>query len=673
MSRSTHTPDRPHHRETPRPHATDEQIALGILRSARAPGGKTKDFSSYLDRLSLLADRPVVLDAAISSALGSPHLPESEQRERAEMLKARYPEYAVEIDRTLWLNRMFDAHESRRGARETTDNTPGDAGADGSGAPAPDSVGPVLPDGSRRYEIEREIGRGSNGCVYLARDRLLSSEEGTPALVAVKIIRPGRSSGAPAESEARRMRLVEHRNVVRVSDVGRTDNGCSYIVQEYVRGSNLGQVIDKQRLSVRSIVKLIADVADGVQAIHAAGLVHHDLKPQNILVGEDSTVRVTDFGSSTWQWSRGAGRASTGAGTLAFMAPEMLRMLDVAPMPCSDVFSLGAVLFWAITGRPVAGDNPAEALRSLADAGDELDGVARRLRRAGVDRDLRLIIRRAVSVKLDARHPSAGAFAHDLRAWLARKPIAWTKPGPARRARLLVKRRPWTLAACGLIAVSLGAAGAAARSASRHAAAARASEYAAEIERAKYETEVEWKKKTAGSLRRLLTKFATVKKHGLRAEVLTSLWILEWSHGPMLLDNPEMLNQIWDARIGVLEKERAALLADGGNRAPIEARLLEPSLAMWYIRAGRSADAIRLLDESIPAWASICAPDDPWMHQLDVLRAAASVRLALDNNASAESVRDEIELLKKCSSSPEMHVESAVVRLARETLKSIPR
>ncbi len=668
MSRTTRTQPapRPTRREPPRHRPSDEQVALGILRSARAPGGATKDFSSYLDRLSLLADRPVVLDAALSSALGSPHLPESAQRERAEVLKARYPEYAVEIERTLWLNRMFDPHEARDGT----------ADGDGAEPDAPRSLGPAMPDGNGRYEIEREIGRGSNGRVLLARDRLLSIGDDAPAFVAVKLIRRGLAGDGPAEAEARRMRLVEHRNVVRVSDVGQTDDGCSFIVQEFIRGSNLQDFIAEQHPSVRTIVGMIAQVADGVQAIHAAGLVHHDLKPQNILVGEDGTIRVADFGSSAWQRVKGAGRASPGAGTLAFMAPEMLRMLDVAPMPCSDVFSLGAILFWAITGRPVAGDNPGEALRSLTAASEELDGIDDRLRRARIDRDLRRIIRRAVAVRLEARYPSAGAFAQDLRTWLARKPIAWTRPTPARRIGLLVQRRPWTLAACGVIAASLMLAGTAARSASRQAAAARASEQAAEIERARYETEIEWKQKTASSLRRLLSRFGAIKKQGLQAEVLTSLWVLEWSHGPMLLDNPEMLDQIWGSRIEVLERKREELLADGAHSS-FEARLLEPSLALWYTRAGRTADAIGLLDESMPVWESMCAPDDPWLAQMRTIHAAAEVRHALKNDpargVSSESIRDAIDLLERYAASPPGSAEKAVVALARETLGSIPR
>lgn len=642
---------------------SDEQVAVGIMRSARGPNGASKDYSSYLDRLPDLAERPVVLDAALSAALGSPHLPEPVQLERARRLKTRFPEFAVEIDRTLWLNRMFDPHHAAK-----------DEGCEGE-KPIPRSLGPVLADGDGRYVLQREIGSGANGRVFIAHDRLLSCDDGTPALVAIKLVNGGRGvTKDRALSEARRMRLVEHRNVVRVSDVGQTNNGRSYIVQEYVQGRNLGEWLDSHRPSVRRIVAMIAEVADGVQAIHAAGLVHHDLKPQNILVGEDGSIKVADFGSSAWQYSGGAGRASPGPGTLAFMAPEMLRMLDVAPMPCSDVFSLGAFLFWALARRPVAGEDAASALAALADRSDEFADLEYRLCRAKIDHDLRLIIRRAVSVRIEARYPSAGALAEDLRAWLGRRPIGWTKPGLARRARLLVRRRPVALSACGVIAASLVFAGVSARSASLHAAAARQSEQAAALEHERYSTEIAWKKKTAKSLRRLLSKFAVVKRQGLESEVLTSLWLLEWSHGPMLLDNPEMLKDIWQARIDVLEQKRAALLTIGG-RGAIEAKLIEPSLAMWYIRAGRAGEAAAMLDGSLSSWEQICDPDDPWLVQLRVLRAAAGVHVALDEGGpvSGGDIDGDLDLLRRFVASPPATIDKPIIKLARTTLKAIPR
>lgn len=641
---------------------TDEQIALAITRTANGPSGTTKDLSSYLERMHTLADRPVVLDAAIRAALGSPHCPHDVQQQRAEGLKARFPDHRTEIDRTLWLNRMFDPAVTCARSDDAVED------------PVPEQVGPEMPDGSRRYALIEPIGSGANGCVYLAEDRLLSSE-GAPARVAVKLLKNTRGElGNRALSEARRMRLVEHPNVVRVTDAGCTPDGRAYVVQEYVEGKNLGDWLGSRAGSgrTRAIVRIMAEVAEGVQAVHAAGLVHHDLKPQNILVGTDGSIKVADFGSSTWNGA-GVGRASPGPGTLAFMAPELMRVLDAAPMPSSDVFSLGAMLHWALTARPVAGENSASAIAALADRSGEFPRLEERLRLAGMARDLRLVIQRAASVRFEARHPSALAFGRDLRAWLARKPIAWTKPGVPHRAALLLRRRPLALAAGLAIAASLGFAAFSAREAQIQSVSARESEHAAELERQKLETEIAWKQKAGRSLRRLLSSFGAAKQQGLAAEVLTSLWILEWSHGPLLLDDPDTLHEIWQSRITVLERRRETLMLEGGVDA-VEARIIEPSLALWYLRDNRPADAHALLEGSLPAWESLCAENDPWLGQIRALHAIATLRLSTSNTPgrrAPEGVPDEsaAEFLAGFIESSVTTTEQPILDLARETLR----
>lgn len=632
---------------------------MGIMRATGGPGGEAKDLSSYIERIPELVDRPVVLDAAIRAALGSPGTSLAAQRERAARLKARFPEQQTEIERTLWLNRIFDA-PARPSERRDDE-------------PPPPALGPPLADGSRRYALREPIGSGVNGRVYLAEDRLLSGE-GASARVAVKLLRKGSAlNGERARAEARRMRLVEHANVVRVSDTGSTPDGRSFIVQEYIDGRNLGLWLEARgpSLRFREIVRIIAEVADGVQAIHAAGLVHHDLKPQNVLIGSDGSVKVVDFGSASWQGrSAGSRQASPGPGTLAFMAPERVRLLDSAPMPSSDVFSLGAMLHWALTRTPVAGESTPSAIAVIADRSAEFERLDERLRRAGVDRDLRLVIERAVSTRIEDRHPSAGALAQDLRAWLARKPIAWTKPGVVHRSGLLVRRRPLALAACAAIAASLGVAAHSARTAHLRDLVAQENAHQVEIEKEKFATATEYKQKAKQALMRLLASFNAAKQHNLASEVLTSLWIVEYAQGPLILNDPTELDAIWAKRVEVLEARRDELI-DAGLGDSVGARMLEPSLGLWYLRAGRESDALALLDTAVPAWERWCSAGDPMLEQLRALRAVAIVRLARGGGDAVPSEAEVGEAQRLLLAyRPEVATEKPIASLVNEALSA---
>jgi hypothetical protein len=154
-----------------------------------------------------------------------------------------------------------------------------------------------------------------------------------------------------------------------------------------------------------------------------------------------------------------------------------------------------------------------------------------------------------------------------------------------------------------------------------------------EIERAGRSADMAWRKRSLDNLMRLLSGFRSAKENGLAAEVLTSLWVLEWAHGPTLLQDPAATSEIWSMRIEVLGSVRDQARAAGGADS-IQARLTEPSLALWLLREGRVTEARAILDEAIAYWQRHTVPDDPWMIDLRVLESAA-VLLAAEEAGAA--------------------------------------
>src|SRR5215213_3955364 len=198
-----------------------------------------------------------------------------------------------------------------------------------------------------RYEIVREIGRGGSSGVYLARDRELDSE------VAVKLLVPPPAAAHVARERMRRevqaVRGLSHANIVAVFDF-LEDGPWSFIVMEYVRGPDLQvRVAERGRLDGDAVARIGRDVATALAAAHRRGILHRDVKPQNILLEPDGRARLTDFGSAKLDGQLGVTASGTLAGTLAYTAPEVLagRRGDAR----ADVYALGLTLYFALTGE----------------------------------------------------------------------------------------------------------------------------------------------------------------------------------------------------------------------------------------------------------------------------------------------------------------------------------
>ena len=213
-----------------------------------------------------------------------------------------------------------------------------------------------------RYRIASMIGRGAMGVVWLARDERLDR------LVAIKQLLPAaapeleRETIGRAEREARIAARLRHPNAIAVHDIITHENRPC-LVMEYLESESLAERADQP---LREIAAIGAQVAAALAAAHAAGIVHRDIKPDNVLITADGTAKITDFGVS-----RATGLASvtqTGilAGTPAYLAPEVAAGRDADPR--SDVFSLGATLYAAIEGEPPFGvhNNPIVLLQRVA-------------------------------------------------------------------------------------------------------------------------------------------------------------------------------------------------------------------------------------------------------------------------------------------------------------------
>jgi serine/threonine protein kinase len=198
-----------------------------------------------------------------------------------------------------------------------------------------------------RYRVERTLGHGGMAVVLLARDEELDRP------VAIKLLAEHLARDVVFRDrflrEARLSAALAHPNVVQVFDAGE-DGGRPFIVMECVEGETLATVLSRRRrLPWREAVALALQACAGLQHAHDAGLVHRDVKPQNLLLREDGTVKLVDFGIARAAEETGLTQAGTILGTAAYLSPEQAAGEEVTA--AADVYSLGAVLYEVLTGR----------------------------------------------------------------------------------------------------------------------------------------------------------------------------------------------------------------------------------------------------------------------------------------------------------------------------------
>jgi eukaryotic-like serine/threonine-protein kinase len=310
-----------------------------------------------------------------------------------------------------------------------------------------------------RYRLDERVGAGAMGVVWKAVDERL----GRTVAVKQMILPPGLDSGAAQEAKLRIMRegriaaRLHHPNAVAVFDVADHD-GQPWLVMEYVQSRSLAAVlIEGGPLPPAEVATIGSQLANALAAAHAAGIVHRDVKPGNVLLGDSGTVKLTDFGISHATDDVTVTRTGMLAGTPAYLAPEIARGVD--PTAASDVFSLGATLYTAVEGEPPFGvtDNTlallhlvaAGAIRPPRQAGPLTATLMRLLSSEPAERPTAAHARGILAAVAKAGHPAADQATRQISA-TGTAPTPMPTPMPNRMPNPVVSRRPATATRVGL-------------------------------------------------------------------------------------------------------------------------------------------------------------------------------------------------------------------------------
>jgi len=333
--------------------------------------------------------------------------PRSTSRPSLEELTVAYPHLADEVHQ-LWGTAMVVEAVAERPDYGRSAAEPKSA-----------SIQTPLPQQLGDFELCEEIGRGGMGIVYRARQLSLGRD------VAVKLMLRGAQATsdeqARFQAEVAAAAQLDHPHIVPIYEVGSYD-GCQYFGMKLVEGQTLAQKMAEGPLPNRDAVRLMIPIARAIQYAHRRGIIHRDLKPANILVDKSGQPYVSDFGLAK-QTGSSTTLTQTGAilGTPSYMSPEQAASGRGLVGPLSDVYSLGAILYALLTGRPPhQGASSVDTVLMVL----EQDPLPPRLLNPQVNRDLEMIVLRCLQKPSDLRYASAGLLADDLQAFLAGEQIS---------------------------------------------------------------------------------------------------------------------------------------------------------------------------------------------------------------------------------------------------------
>jgi hypothetical protein len=392
---------------------------------------------SYLERFpALQADAEGVLDLLCGEILlrheqGEPVCPAD--------YAGRFPHWADRLEK---FARKLDPNAAPRDEAATL--PPGGAGASEAPtlAPAPQPSDPAADeaDAVPGYEILGELGRGGMGVVYQARQVSLNR------VVALKMILAGAYAGpeqlARFRTEAEAVARLQHPGIVQIFEIGE-HQGKPFFSLEFVGGGSLAGRLDGKPLAADAAARLVEALARSVHAAHQSGIVHRDIKPANVLLTPDGQPKITDFGlAKLLQADRGQTKTGEILGTPDYMAPEQAAgRKDVGP--AADVYSLGAILYELLTGRPpFRGETTLDTLLQVLEA----EPTAPRQWNPEVPRDLETICLKCLDKEPRRRYASAGELADDLHRFLADLPITARPTATWERAYRFARGHPGSAA-----------------------------------------------------------------------------------------------------------------------------------------------------------------------------------------------------------------------------------
>jgi TolB-like protein/tRNA A-37 threonylcarbamoyl transferase component Bud32 len=288
------------------------------------------------------------------------------------------------------------------------------------------------------YEILEQIGCGGMGVIYRARQRH------SRRIVAVKRVLSYRADSHEAlerfRREAQAVASLDHPNILPIYEVSESEDGLPFFSMKFAENGSLQENAPSLRNAPRTCVQLMAKVARAVEYAHSRGVLHRDIKPGNILLNDRSEPLVSDFGlAKLLDGNKDLTRSLTTFGTAGFIAPEQVGHAAVDFTPVADVYSLGAVLFNVLAGRPpFLGPNPVSVIRQAS----ETQAPKLRSLAPSLDRDLETICARCLERDPKGRYQSAGDLAADLERWLDGRPIVARPVSPPARIWRWSRRNP---------------------------------------------------------------------------------------------------------------------------------------------------------------------------------------------------------------------------------------
>jgi len=341
----------------------------------------------------------------------------------------RFPQFADRLDKQLALH---GALNSENLIPETVPGAPAPNAESEAGTAAAEtrSVAPG-------FKILGELGHGGMGMVYKAWQARLKR------VVALKVIRADAYADSAAaarfHAEAEAAARFQHPNIVQVFEVGEHE-GMGYLVLEYVAGGGLDRRLAGLLQDTRDSAHLIETLARAIHYAHQHGIVHRDLKPANVLLTADGIPKITDFGlAKLLERDEGLTEVGDILGTPSYMAPEQVRGLSHLISPATDVYSLGAILYEMLTGRPpFKGTTPLSTMQQVSSQEPLAPGKLQR----HTPRDLEVICLKCLEKDPRRRYATGLELAEDLRRFLDRQPIL-ARPTPTwERVWKWARRRP---------------------------------------------------------------------------------------------------------------------------------------------------------------------------------------------------------------------------------------